>query len=517
MAQWAWLTRSGIFEDVLDNVLDALSAYHEYFESLRKSDSPPSPSPWLLACHTRLLMHLNRLILSPQRALVYEHERHVGTAKLIKHLHAKILLLDGVSQGWERGMLIALQKCKKQLHFTLILAKRELRRYEYANGVSHTKLPKKALPLGAYEALEPLLDLYVAVEDGTSSLQQWITSQSKSRHIIDLTLALRTEPEIILDTVNELTLRLLFINVTNDHRSTLPFKPQRDPTAAYEILSSARLSVALTRVLSYQITAGVAHDDFVWWPIIWLLEDARRCSVANKQLHVEGTDVRELFRLLTEMLRNGWRGTRRKLMVAWFIETWASSLAREPSATSSWTSNETIRDFSSHVNYFNPYSLDKKITVMESSAYDSNDKFVWDIDINHEHTSHFIEHIVQDNPQAAVNWDLGKTCENLLQIAPSRRTMPGGEEAQDPEEVAVQRARDALEHLELFKEQGSGRSYTCRTCKPTVISNRCLTTVQHPGPGHAFLSADSGVGNGRDRPSLRRSSGILVRMGSIFH
>ncbi|KAG8982856.1 hypothetical protein FRB94_006232 [Tulasnella sp. JGI-2019a] len=34
LAQCAWLTCSGIFEDVLDNVLDALSAYHKYFESV---------------------------------------------------------------------------------------------------------------------------------------------------------------------------------------------------------------------------------------------------------------------------------------------------------------------------------------------------------------------------------------------------------------------------------------------------------------------------------------------------
>ncbi|KAG8987980.1 hypothetical protein FRB94_001217 [Tulasnella sp. JGI-2019a] len=415
-------------------------------------------------------------------------------------------------------MLTALQKCKIQLYFTLILAKRELRRYEYANGAPHTKLPKKALPLGAYEALEPFLDLYVAVEDGPTSLQQWIVSQPETNHIVALMLALKAEPEIILDTVNELTLRLLFINATDDHRSTLPFKPERDPTAAYHILSCAHLGITLTRVLSYQIMAGVPHDDFVWWPIIWLLEDARRCSVANKQLHVEETDVRELFRLLTEMLQNGWRGTRRKLMVAWFVETWASSLAREPNAAaSSWTSDETIRDFSSHVNYFNPYSLDRKITVMESSAYDSNDKFVWDIDINHEHTSHFIEHIVQDNPRAAVGWDLGTTCENLLQITAARRAVPGGEEAQDPEEVAVQRACGALEHLELFKEQGSGWSYTCRTCNPMVAGKLDHLATQRPSSGHAFICADSGVVKGQDIFPLRRHSEVLARMSGVFH
>ncbi|KAG8996862.1 hypothetical protein FRB94_007992 [Tulasnella sp. JGI-2019a] len=472
-AQWAWLTRSGVSEDVLDNVLDALSAYHEYFESLRNGDS--HASPWLLACHTRFLMHLNRLILSPQRALVYEHERHVGTAKLLKRLLTNTLSVDGRSLGWKEEMVTALHKCKKQLYLTWILAKRELRRYEYAGGASDTRLSKKALPLEADKALGPLLDLYLAVEDGPSSLQRWIDSRPEAQHVAALSLALKTEPEIILDTVNELTLRLLFVDSTDDHRSSLPVIPRRNAPVASEMLNDAHLGIALTRVLSYQVMAGVPLDKFDWWPIVWLLEDARRCSVANKPLHIEETDVRKLFHMVTEMLRYSWRATRRKLMVAWFVETWASSL-KPGAAASSWTSDETIRDFSSNVTYFNPYSLDRKVTVIETSAYDNNDTFVWEVDINHGHTSHFIEHIVQDNPQAAVTYDLDRTCEDLLQLTASRRflgrTVAGSEEAQESEEAAVQRARDALEHLEQFNERSSRWSYTCRTCNRAVMADR---------------------------------------------
>ncbi|KAG9004348.1 hypothetical protein FRB94_002437 [Tulasnella sp. JGI-2019a] len=469
-AQCAWLSRSGVSEDVFDNVLDGLSAYHEYFESLRDG---VRPSRWLLAWHTRLLMHLNRLIRSPRRALVYEHERHVDTTKFLARLFANIFSMDEGLLGWGQQHLSAFQKCKTQLQSTLILARRELQRYEYSDGASRALPPKMVLPVVTSEALGPLLDLYSAVVDGPAPLTLWIRLKSKDEFIAGLDSALETDPRITFDMINELALKLLFINSTDSHQMALPINPQDDPTAVYDILSHTQFGNRLIRVVSHRIMAGATLSDIDWWPIVWLLGDARRCVAARRQSRVEEADVKRLFLLVTVMLENdrdSWWNTCRKLMVAWFVETWVPSLTREIRTTeSTWTSDETVRHFSANVYWFDYYANDGSIIQEENSSYNDNETFTWYIDINHEHTFHFIEHIVQDNPAAAITSDLERSCEDLLQTTGPRflglgRTIPGGDEEQDPRGTAARRARGALDSLAAFRQQSDGWSYSCQTC-----------------------------------------------------
>lgn len=440
-----------------------MQSYATYYDILRRT-AESTPNLELLRCQRLLLGQLHRHIVSRRFFLSSEDE---FCYLMILRTGIRLLETPSTTSLWDLESITIVRECNRGLLDCIGISIRGF--YESLDVDKTPRLPEQD-ETADEKIWGPIIDAYMAIK------RERVTEQDIVIAAPMLTLAVDLEWSPRIQVAYRVLEDLLTEHYFPEIRTTRIRYFQPQTRTSFDI--TAHLSSAVISMLCRQLEAGLDWSQVGWWGLLWLAGSIRDDAALARQLdHAAVLQLVILADRALEKDRDNWVEEvcdRRRCLAALFFQTWS---ARALVGTQDdldmqspeWTSREVLQLISSYTRSLADVKLEE---LSIASLKDFHDRARRAIIINHQHTFHYIEHAILDNPSDAIACELDGAGAWLIERVVSSRDSPTKIAAPDFEEEtrnAAKRADAAIRKLALIRQPRESpdtqERAPCATCR----------------------------------------------------